>query len=164
MSVKGAYAAKRNGEFFENLITASCIDYAYKGIAYIQKTPEPMKPVKAINRNQGRYLAVYTKKAQPDFTGTLNGGRSVVFEAKHTQNTNIAFDRVSTQQEMDLSKHLKLGAEVFILVSFAAKNFYKIPYDSWLMLKKTIGKKSLNELDLTPYRVSNDGRIIKFLG
>lgn len=163
MSVRGAYAAKRNGEFFENLITASCIDYANKGIAYIQKTPEPMRPVRAINRQRGQYLAVFTKKAQPDFAGTLNDGRSVVFEAKHTQATNIPFDQISTQQEMDLSKHNELGAEVFILVSFAAKNFYKIPYQSWVHLKNTINKKSLNEKDLESYRIENHGRVIKFL-
>lgn len=163
MSVKGAYAAKRNGEFFENLINASCIHYSKQGIAYIQKTPEPMRPVRALNRNRGQYMAVYEKKAQPDFTGTLTGGTSVIFEAKHTESPRIEFNRIGSQQELDLEAHHKLGAITFVLLSFSAKDFYRVPYSEWISLKESIGKKSLNQTDLEPYRIINQGRLIPFL-
>lgn len=163
MAKYAGYKSRQNGQYFENLITAACIDYQNKGIAYIQKTPEPMRPIRALNRNRGQYLAVFEKKAQPDFTGTIKGGRSVMFEAKHTEKPRIEFDRISSQQEMDLQEHLDLGAITFILLSFNAKDFYRVEYSEWLRLKKTIGKKSLNQDELEPYRIINEGRIIPFL-
>lgn len=74
--------SKRAGEHFENMITASLNWYCDKGVAFVEKTPEPMKPLRKPDR-QGRFLACYTKAGQPDFKGTLTGGRAVVFEAKH---------------------------------------------------------------------------------
>lgn len=80
--------SKRAGEHFENMITASLNWYCDKGVAFIEKTPEPMKPLRKPDR-QGRFLACYTKAGQPDFKGTLTGGRAVVFEAKHTDSDKI---------------------------------------------------------------------------
>ena len=75
--------ARVAGGYFENIISASCDYYLSRGLAKIEKTPEPMKPLGAKNR-KGQFLACYTKQAQPDYGGTLKGGRSIYFEAKHT--------------------------------------------------------------------------------
>lgn len=155
--------AKKTGEFFENLISASCNQYKNAGIAYIQKTPEPMQPVSAVNRTRGVFKAVFTKKAQPDFAGTLQGGQSVVFEAKHSQAPRIEFKRLSPQQEQDLLAHHKLGAYAFVLVSFKAQDFYRVSITDWIQLRKSIGKQSLNQADLEPFRVKNQGVFIRFL-
>lgn len=64
--------SKRAGEHFENLITASLNWYKDKGVAFIEKTPEPMRPLRPPNR-QGQFLACYTKAGQPDFKGTPTG-------------------------------------------------------------------------------------------
>ena len=80
--------SKRAGEHFENMITASLNWYCDKGVAFVEKTPEPMKPLRKPDR-QGRFLACYTKAGQPDFKGTLTGGRAVVFETKHTDSDKI---------------------------------------------------------------------------
>lgn len=58
------------GDHFENMITASLRWYEDKGVACVEKTPEPMKPLRAPNR-QGQFLACYVKAGQPDFKGTL---------------------------------------------------------------------------------------------
>lgn len=148
----GALKAKRNGENFERLIEITCGYYSKMGIAHIQKTPEPMRVIKPIGG--GRYTAVFTKKAQPDFTGTLKGGKSIVFEAKHTDGTNIPFDRINDAQERDLSYHEHLGAETFVLISFGMKHFYAVPWTVWKELKESSGKKSVNQRDLVEFEIS----------
>ena len=50
--------SKRAGEHFENMITASLNWYCDKGVAFIEKTPEPMKPLRKPDR-QGRFLACW---------------------------------------------------------------------------------------------------------
>lgn len=67
--------ARVAGGYFENIISASCDYYLSRGLAKIEKTPEPMKPLGAKNR-KGQFLACYTKQAQPDYGGTLKGGRA----------------------------------------------------------------------------------------
>lgn len=121
--------ARTHGEHFESLIERTCRSYSKEGVAEIKKTPEPLRVVQPLGK--GQFRAVFTKKAQPDFQGTLTGGRSVVFEAKHTQTTNLPFDRVNPEQARDLNTHHKMGALCFILVSFKFEDFYAI---EWLEL------------------------------
>ena len=59
--------ARVAGGYFENIISASCDYYLSRGLAKIEKTPEPMKPLGANNR-KGQFLACYTKQAQPDYS------------------------------------------------------------------------------------------------
>ena len=109
--------SKRAGEHFENMIAASLEWYKDKGVAFVEKTPEPMRPLRPPNR-QGQFLACYTKAGQPDFKGTLTGGRAVVFEAKHTDSDRLQRSVISSEQEKQLDRHEKLGAECFVMVSF----------------------------------------------
>lgn len=71
------------GAAFEKLIETSCEVYKNRKLAYIEKTPEPLRTISKPDK-QGRFTAIYTAAAQPDYKGTLSGGRAVVFEAKHT--------------------------------------------------------------------------------
>lgn len=155
--------AKRNGERFEHLLDVACAHYSLKGLAYIQKTPEPMRVIAPISRSKGQYKAIFTKKAQPDYTGTLKDGRSIVFEAKHTDSTNIAFDRVSYAQEKDLAYHDHLGAVALVVISFNLKRFYSVPWKNWKQLKNSSGKKSVNEQDLVDYEVSTKNGLLELL-
>lgn len=54
--------ARVAGGYFENIISASCDYYLSRGLAKIEKTPEPMKPLGAKNR-KGQFIACYTKQA-----------------------------------------------------------------------------------------------------
>ena len=63
--------ARVAGGYFENIISASCDYYLSRGLAKIEKTPEPMKPLGAKNR-KGQFLACYTKQA----AGSLKSSRT----------------------------------------------------------------------------------------
>lgn len=115
---------------------------------------KPIRPLKA-----GRFVACYTKAAQPDFKGTLKGGRSVVFEAKHTSADRIEQKRVTAEQTEALNRHHALGAACFVLVSFRLTHFYRVPWAVWRSMPEHFGKKSATPVDLAPYRVE----ILRFL-
>ncbi|MDN6288869.1 MAG: Holliday junction resolvase RecU [Tetragenococcus koreensis] len=159
----GGLMAKRNGERFEHLLDVMCAQYRSRGLACIQKTPEPMKPIRAINRNKGLYQAVFTKKAQPDYSGTLNNGKSIVFEAKHTDTSNLPCNRINSAQVRDLNAHSKLGALTYIVISFSMKNFYVVPWKKWQELLKSTGKKSLNQKDLVEFEISTKNGLLNLL-
>lgn len=144
--------ARNNGSEFESLIDRALLRYKALRIAYIEKTPEPMRPLSRPDA-RGHFTAIYTKSAQPDYKGTLKGGRSIVFEAKHTEAPRIEKDRVSEEQAEALSRHERLGAICFVLVSFRFENFYAVPWEVWKNIEQKFGKKSLNENDLLPYTV-----------
>lgn len=150
------------GDHFEGIIAASLRWYEDKGVACIEKTPEPMKPLRAPNR-QGQFLACYIKAGQPDFKGTLTGGRSVVFEAKHTDSDWIEYSRLTDEQVEKLSTHHKLGAAAFVLVSFGLQDFYRIPWEIWRDMKAIYGHKHIKQKELEPYRVQYIAGVLKLL-
>ena len=160
-SEKGAQS-RRVGELFENMIDASLIWYEQHGVVCVEKTPEPMKPLQRPDK-RGRFLACYTKAAQPDFKGTLKGGRSVVFEAKHTDADRIKYDRLSGEQMEKLNTHHELGAVAFVLVSFGLQDFYRVPWEVWRDMKAIYGRKYLQPTELEQYRVQYMSGIIKLL-
>ena len=112
---------------------------------------------------QGRFLACYTKAGQPDFKGTLTGGRAVVFEAKHTDSDKIDQSRLTPEQVESLTLHHKLGAAAFIMVSVGLENFYRVPWEVWRDMKQIYGRKHMKLEDLEPYRVQYIAGILKLL-
>lgn len=153
---------KRAGEHFENLISASLNWYKGKGIAFIEKTPEPMRPLRPPNR-QGQFIACYTKAGQPDFKGTLAGGRAVVFEAKHTGGSKIDYNRLTQEQLNSLAEHDCLGAAAFILVSIDLQDFYRVPWSVWRDMQMLYGHKYMNKVELEPFRVQCIAGVLKLL-
>ena len=150
------------GNHFEELITASLQWYEDKGIACIEKTPEPMKPVSKPNK-KGQFLACYTKAGQPDYKGTITGGRSVVFEAKHTDGDRIEYSRLTDEQVKKLTFHHKLGAVAFVLVSIGVDGIYRIPWTVWRDMKALYGRKYMTKAECEPYRVQYIAGVIKLL-
>ena len=154
--------SKAAGEHFENMIAASLLWYEQHGLACIEKTPEPMKPLRPANR-QGQFIACYTKAGQPDFKGTISGGQSVVFEAKHTDDERIKYDRLTDEQIEKLDTHYKLGAVAFVLVSFGLEGFYRIPWEVWRDMKQHFGRKYIKRQEVERYRVPYMAGVIKLL-
>ncbi len=154
--------SKRAGEHFENLIAASLNWYKGKGVAFVEKTPEPMRPLRQPNR-QGQFLACYIKAGQPDFKGTLAGGRAVVFEAKHTDSDRIEQSRLTQEQVDSLTAHHELRAATFILVSVGLQDFYRVPWEVWRDMKDIYGHKHMKLADLEPYRVKYIAGVLKLL-
>lgn len=160
-AIQGGRHARINGQNFERLIDMACQRYKEDGVAWIEKTPEPMKPLGKQN-GRGQFLACYTKQAQPDYKGTLRGGRTVVFEAKHTDADRIERSRLTDEQLEALRAHESLGAYCFILVSFKFEKFYRVPFHAWDHMKFTYGKVSVNEKDIAEFLLR--GGIMDFLG
>jgi recombination protein U len=155
--VQGA-KARTQGKAFEDRLTVSLEWYTAKGYASIEKTPEPMKVLR--NMGRGQFLACFEKKAQPDFTGTIRGGRSIMFEAKYTTSDRLEQSRVLPGQADYLSRHLVLGARCYVIAGFATGNVYRIPWEVWQDMKQRFGRKYVREADLEIYRVEQkDGRL-----
>ena len=153
--------SKRAGEHFENLISASLNWYKDKGVAFIEKTPEPMRPIKSLG--QGKFIAHYEKMAQPDYKGTLAGGKAVVFEAKHTDSDRLQQNVISSEQEKQLDRHMKLGAECFVMVSFGFEQYFKIPWAVFREMKQHYGRKYITPEDVQEYKVRYIGGVLQFL-
>lgn len=166
--IKEQYAMRgaRNraaGGFWEQIIEAACNNYRISGMADIRKTPEPMRPLSKQNE-KGQFLACFTKQAQPDYKGTLKGGRSVVFEAKHTDTDRMLRSVISDEQERELNSHEKLGALCFVLVSFGLQRFYRIPWSLFRDMKEHFGRKYVKLEDLKEYEIRFIGGQLEFLG
>ena len=162
---KAVIAGRRSraaGGMWENMIEAACRHYRLKGVAEITKTPEPMKPLSRPN-NRGQFLACYTKQAQPDYKGTVKGGRAVVFEAKHSDADRLQQSVVSEEQGKQLDRHMALGAECFVMVSFGFEQFFKIPWTVFRDMKEHYGRKYITPEDVQEYKVRYIGGVLHFL-
>lgn len=154
-SMAGA-RSRAEGAAFENLINDACLYYLNHGDADIEKTPEPMKPLGGADRS-GRFLACYTKQAQPDYKGILRGGRAVTFEAKHTDSGKMTKDRVSYAQSLRLASTERFGGVAFVLCSFSGNRFYRVPWAVWFNMKKYFGRKYITPADVEAYRLKFGG-------
>lgn len=139
------------GKRFEERLDASFAYYQEKGFAIIEKTPEPMRPTK--NLGNGKFLAYFEKKAQPDYKGTIKGGRTVMYEAKFTASERIEQERVRREQAEYLNRHQRLGARCFVIAGFGTGEVYCVPWDVWSHMKDHFGRKYATEKDLEQYRV-----------
>ena len=154
-SIRRSYIGARSraeGAGFEAIISSACDYYRAIGRADIEKTPEPMKPLGGADR-AGRFLACYTKQAQPDYKGILKGGRAINFEAKHTDSDRMTANRVSDAQALRLSRTESLGGVAFVLCSFYGRDFYRVPWSVWRDMKRLFGRKYITPTDVERYRV-----------
>ena len=115
-----------------------------------------------ISNQKGHFTAVYTKSAQPDYKGTLRSGKSIVFEAKHTDDDRIKQNRLTEAQFESLEKHFRLNAAVFVFVSFRMQKFYMIPWTVWRDMKDVYGRKYIKEEEVIQFAVESQG-FIRFL-
>lgn len=117
------------GESFEAQILTACEYYRSICHAEIDKTPEPIKVISGRHQNPSgcwSFEAVFTKQAQPDFQGTIDGGRSVVFEAKATDKDRILQSAVTHEQAYAMQSHAQKGALVFVLVCLRGRAVYRV--------------------------------------
>lgn len=143
---------REEGQLFESVLDRTFAYYSEKGYAQIDKTPEPFKIIKRLENT--RFIGCFVKRAQPDYKGTIKGGRSVIFEAKYTSTDRITQDRVSDAQWSYMEKASKLGARCFVLAGFKSGGIYRIPWPVWSDMKKKFGHKYVTEDDLSEYRIS----------
>lgn len=145
---------RTKGKQFEGRLDAAFEYYRLRGFAVVEKTPEPMKPIRSLG--QGRFIACYEHKAQPDYKGVIKGGREVMFEAKFTSTDRIKQEKVKKEQGDYLDEHQALGARCYVLVGFPRGAVYRLPWDVWKGMKARFGRKYVTEADLQTYRVPVD--------
>lgn len=155
------------GESFEAQILTACEYYRSVCHAEIDKTPEPIKVISGRHQNPSgcwSFEAVFTKQAQPDFQGTIDGGRSVVFEAKATDKDRILQSAVTHEQAYAMQSHAQKGALVFVLVCLRGRAVYRVPWEVWWRMRQHFGHKYMTAEELEPYRVQMRRGVILFLG
>ena len=170
--------SRAEGKTFEEALERGCSFYLENGTAFIVKVPENRKVVGRTGGRTSMMLCVNDKKSQPDFVGTLAGGKSIAFEAKHTDKGRIDYIKVTDYQREQLQKHQKFGADCYVAVGFSsdyddngkkyASSFdfngdteavFFIPFNVWENMATLVGHKwfSLNDGRsggvLAPYRV-----------
>lgn len=143
--------AKAEGKRFEQRLDAAFAYYREKGFALIEKTPEPMRVIKRLDN--GKFLCVFEKRAQPDYKGVIKGGRTVVFEAKYTIKDRLQQNQVTPGQAAYLEQQSKLGARCWVLAGFSSGEVYCIPWAVWATMKELYGRKYVKETELEKYRV-----------
>ena len=148
------------GQHFEREILAGCRIYADKKIAFIDKTPEPFRVSK--KSRDGVFTGRFSTPAQPDFQGTLYGGRSIMFEAKRTSKDRINRNVLTDTQMEVLEKHNRIGAMCGVCVNIQ-DDFFFIPWNVWRDMKEVFGRQYLTAADAKEYKVKFDGAV-HFLG
>lgn len=143
--------SKALGQQFERDINAAFDHYRRLGVASIEKTPEPFHMTG--RENGGKVVGFYEKKAQPDYAGTLRGGRSVYMEAKFTGSNRMEQSRVSPGQTEYLDEKMRLGAFCYVLAGFSHGGAYCIPWSVWRSMKEHYGRKFVTENDITQYKI-----------
>lgn len=152
------------GEMFERWISDSCDFYYDQKFASIEKTPEPMRPLKPYgDRKMGRYIACFEKQAQPDFKGALCDGSCIIFDVKHTDHDRIQQNAISETQKETFERYTEMGAHCYVMVSIGMENFYRVPWSIWNNMKELFGHKYMNKEELEQYRVATKCCKILFL-
>lgn len=150
-------ANNAQGHFFEEYIKAGCILYAEREQAEIDKTPEPFRVLEKSRDGvfKGRFIAL----AQPDFQGTLAGGRSIVFEAKYTTTDRMQRSVLTGNQQDILERHAQRGALTAVCIGIGDKFFF-VPWDVWRDMAQIYGRRYVTAADLEQYRVRFMGAVL----
>ena len=152
--------ARADGKEFEKRLDGSFAYYKAKGFALVEKTPEPVKVLSRPDKYQ-RFKACFAGAAQPDYKGTIKGGRTVVFEAKYTGGAEQKLQQDVVKKGKDgndgqaeyLDRYEALGARCYVLAGFSSGAVYRVPWDVWKNMKALFGRKYVTEADLEKYRV-----------
>jgi recombination protein U len=145
------------GHFFEGYIKAGCITYHERGRAEIDKTPEPFRVTK--KHPDGTFTGRFTAHAQPDFQGTLAGGRSICFEAKYTTTEQMKRGVLTETQMKLLEEHERAGAVAGVCIGIKDQ-FYFIPWAVWQDMKAIFGRQYITATDVEEYRVKFNGAVL----
>lgn len=138
------------GKNFEKSVLMACDYYRDKQLADIYKVDEPFRVVKLMSN--GRFLGQFTKKANPDFEGTLAGGKSICFECKYTSKDRIQESVITKHQKEVLERKYMLGGKVGVVCGIQEKYFF-VPWEVWREFGEVYGKKSASARDLARFEV-----------
>lgn len=150
-------ANNAQGHIFEGMVLAACSNYQAKGRAEIAKVPEPFRVTKKLGNAQ--FTGRFTAAAQPDFGGTLAGGRSIHFEAKYTTTDRLSRSVLTDEQMTRLERHTVLGAVTGVCAGIQ-DTFVFIPWSVWRDMKIIYGRQYVTAADVERYRVKFTGAVM----
>lgn len=145
------------GQFFERAIKAACALYSERGRADVDKTPEPFRVLE--KSRDGIFKGRFTARAQPDFQGTLDGGRSIVFEAKYTTGDRMKREVLTKPQQDALEHHSRRGAIAAVCAGIG-NDFFFVPWFIWRDMKQCFGRKYVTAADLESFRIRFNGAVL----
>lgn len=145
------------GHFFEDYIKAACVLYSDRERADVDKTPEPFRVLE--KSRDGFFKGRFTARAQPDFQGTLDGGRSIVFEAKYTTTDRMKRNVLTREQQDTLERHARRGALAAVCVGIG-NDFFFVPWEIWRDMKQCFGRLYVTAADLKSLRVKFNGAVL----
>lgn len=152
-----ASMSNNRGHDFEDAIKQACVLYAQQGRAKVEKTPEPFRVLE--KRENGIFVGRFVAHAQPDFQGTLDGGRSIIFEAKYTTTDSMKRDVLTPTQMETLDEHAKKGALAAVCVGIQDRFFF-VPWEVWRDMKQYMGRLYVTAEDLEGLRVRFTGAVL----
>lgn len=101
----------------------------------------------------------FTAHAQPDFQGTLDGGRSIIFEAKYTTTDAMKRDVLTETQMETLERHHRCGALAAVCVGIQDRFFF-VPWPVWRDMKEAFGHMNVSAAELEDFRVRFTGAVL----
>ncbi len=148
--------AKASGDRFEEWVNTQHEKAKHLGIiAHVAKNEPRVKII------DGRLE--YEKAGVSDYSGTLEGGRSLVEEAKSTQNGRFLQSSVTPKQQMHLTVSARAGALALLLVEFCTRGSNGLPVREqfaipWLDVPWNIAISALgiSAADVARWRVITD--------
>lgn len=145
------------GHFLEGYIKGACDLYKARGVAVVEQIPEPFRTTKT--GRDGTFTGRFLSAAQPDFMGTLRGGRSICFEAKYTRTDRILQSVLTEEQRDSLERHWAMGAVAGVCVGIGDV-FGLVPWSVWRAMKQLYGRKYMTAEDMEAFRVKFNGLVL----
>jgi len=145
------------GHIFEDVLKKACEYYKQTGRADIDKTPESFRVMK--KHSNGTFTGRFIDLAQPDYQGTLAGGRSIIFEAKYTTTDKIERRALTDRQMETLESHYKMGASALVVFGIKDK-FYTMPWEYWRDMKLHFGRQYLTQREAEHWKVRFNGAVL----
>lgn len=123
----GSYANR--GRPFEDLLAAVHARYQATGRACVHKVPTEFLPLR---NGSGQIVSCKVEqKSCVDYLGRFDD-LPVAVEAKHTQASRIAFDRVEPHQADYLDDFCQNPRAIgLVVVSFGMRRFFAVPWPFW---------------------------------
>ena len=131
------------GKDFEKMIEATNEQYRRRGIALIEKFPEPYKQISKMQKN-GTFQAVRDSKSMPDFVGVCEG-EPLLFDAKSTKvETRFDLSNIAEHQYNSLKKWHEQGGISFLVIYFKSHGkIYYLPFESLRYWTEEADRKSI---------------------
>lgn len=123
------------GAQFERFVEDELAFEYRQGRACVKKMRPPMRVRHKVKGNNKQFVCEHTHAPTVDYEGVINGGVSVKFDAKLTEDDKkFSFNAIGDKQIAHLAEHARFGGVSFLYVAKAPQGFarerYVLPVDA----------------------------------